>query len=204
MKSAAAEPETAPAPAEALCPRCTKPLANPSGLGWCQACGYCRTLAEDCARLPLDKPVAKDPAAPLLPPTAPIKFAWWPIVLFVGVVLLAVGCFVASRHYPLTALQRAAWTSIQIAVGVLLVLAGQCYALIVLAPKDEALNFIDAILPFRLYGLVFKNLPRACLTLCFTSWGLALVLAALICVGGLGHWLKTLPKSSQSQSQYTQ
>jgi hypothetical protein len=120
-------------------------------------------------------------------------------VLIVGVVLLAVGCFAASRHYPLTAMQRAVWTAIQIAAGVVLVLVGQCYALMVLAPKDEALNFIDAIVPFRLYSLVCKTLPRACLTLWLSSWGLTLVFSALICVGGLGHLLKFLPKSSESQ-----
>jgi hypothetical protein len=204
MESLAAVPTDAPALADATCPRCQKPLADPCGLGWCQACGYCRSLEEDRARLPLDKGVAKDTAVPLLPPTEPLKFAWWPIVLIVGVLLLAVGCFVASRLIPLTPLQRAAWTSIQIAAGVLLVLAGQCYALIVLAPKDAALNFIDAVIAFRLYGLVFRNLPRTRLTVWFASWGLTLVLTALLCVGGLGHLLKILPKSSESQKTQRQ
>jgi hypothetical protein len=69
----------------------------------------------------------------------------------------------------------------------------------VLAPKDEGLNFTDAVVPFKLYGLIFRNLPRTRLTLWFTSWGLTLVVSALICVGGLGYWLKVLPRSSQSQ-----
>jgi hypothetical protein len=198
MENVAAVPKHAPV-AEALCPRCTKPLADPRGLGWCQACGYCRTLEEDCAHLPLAKPAAKEPAAPQPPSTAPANRSTWPIVLIVGVVLLAVICFAASRFVPLTPLQRATWTSVQIALGVLLVLEGQCYALIVLAPKDEKLNFIDAIVPFRLYGLVCENLPRLRLTLWFSSWGLTMVFSALICVGGLSHWLTVLPKSSDSQ-----
>jgi hypothetical protein len=199
MASRASVPAEASAPVETPCPRCKKPLADPCGLGWCQSCGYCRSLEEDRARLPLDKPVAKDQSAALLPSTPPLKFAWWPVVLLVGVALLAAACYAASRHYPLTALQRAAWTSIQIAAGVALIFAGQCYALIVLAPKDEGLNFTDAVVPFKLYGLIFRNLPRTRLTLWFTSWGLTLVVSALICVGGLGYWLKVLPKSSQSQ-----
>jgi hypothetical protein len=188
-----------PATAEVPCPRCKKPLADPSGLGWCQACGYCRTLAEDRARLPLDKPVVK--AVPTSAPlgTAPRQSPLWAIVLFTGVALLALSCYAASRHYPLTPLQRAAWTSIQILVGLAILFAGQCYALITIAPGDETLHFTDAIVPLRLYALVIKGLPKTCLALWICSWGVTLVLSALICVGGLGHWVNYLPKSRESQ-----
>jgi len=32
--------------ANVSCPRCKQPLVDPQGLGWCKACGYCRSLAE--------------------------------------------------------------------------------------------------------------------------------------------------------------
>src|SRR5258708_5443590 len=127
METTSPSPPKDPATAEALCPRCKTPLADPGGLGWCLACGYCRTLAEDCARLPLDRPAVK--AAPSRSPlrTTPRQSPLWAIVLFAGIALLAVGCYAASRHYPLTPLQRAAWAAIQILAGLALMFAGQCY-----------------------------------------------------------------------------
>src|ERR1700704_6144831 len=114
METTSPAPTKDPALAEALCPRCKKTLADPRGLGWCQACGYCRSLEEDRARLPLDKPAAKNPA--MAPPggVAAPQSPMWAIVLFAVFVLLAVGCFAASRHFAPTPLQRAVWTSIQV------------------------------------------------------------------------------------------
>jgi hypothetical protein len=199
METTSSSPPKGPATAEALCPRCKKPLADPGGLGWCQACGYCRTLAEDRARLPLDKPIvkAKPTAAPSGSHSRPSPL--WAIVLFAGIGLLALGCFAASRYFPLTPLQRAAWTSIQMLAGLAIMFAGQCYALLTIAPGEAALHFTDAIVPLRLYALVFKGLPRTALALWICSWGLTLVLSALICVGGLGHLTNYLPKSRESQ-----
>jgi len=34
------------------CPRCGKPLTDAAGLGWCRACGYCRSLEEAKAPAP--------------------------------------------------------------------------------------------------------------------------------------------------------
>jgi hypothetical protein len=199
MDALSAPSTTDPAAAESLCPRCKKPLADAAGLGWCQACGYCRTLAEDRARLPLDKPAAK--AAPAATPTrtTPRSSSLWAIVLFIGVALLALGCYAASHYYQLTPLQRAAWTTIQILAGLAILFAGHCYALVTIAPGDEALHFFDAVVPFRLYALVIRGLPKTCLALWICSWALTLVLSALICVGGLGHWVNYLPKSRESQ-----
>lgn len=199
METTSPPPTQEPATAEANCPRCQKPLTDAGGLGWCQACGYCRSLAEDRARLPLDKPVTKAIPTGAPPRTASRQSPLWAIVLFVGIALLALGCYAASRHYPLTPLQRAAWTSIQILVGLALMFGGQCYALLTIAPGDAALHFTDAIVPFRLYALVIRGLPKTCLALWISSWGLTLVLSALICVGGLGHLTNYLPKSSESK-----
>src|SRR4051794_37735147 len=85
---AAAPPADAP-PVEA-CPRCEKPLIDPARLGWCQACGYCRSLDEDRARLPL-APEANPTAAPVAPSMPAAPFPLWVIGLLVGIVALAAG-----------------------------------------------------------------------------------------------------------------
>ena len=199
MDAISPPPARNPATAEALCPRCQKPLADAAGLGWCQACGYCRSLVEDRARLPLDKAVVK--AGPTAgPPGSPSRPSpLWAIVLFAGIALLALGCYAASRHYPLTPLQRRVWTSIQILAGLAIMFAGQCYALLTIAPGDAALHFFDAIVPLRLYALVYQGVCQTCLALWICERGLTLVLSALICVGGLGHLTNYLPKSSESK-----
>src|SRR2546426_426791 len=40
----AAEPHQ---PAADNCPHCRQPLIDPAGLGWCKACGYCRSLESE-------------------------------------------------------------------------------------------------------------------------------------------------------------
>jgi hypothetical protein len=188
----------APVP-DTLCPRCQKPLVDPHGLGWCQACGYCRSLAEDRARLPLAPAAKSRPQVPRLGEVVHIPL--WGIVLLAGVALLAVGSWAAGRYLPLQPLPRAIWATVQAGVGLLVMFLGQAYGLFRIAPEEAALHFVDAVIPFRLYGLVCKRLPRMASVLCIGSWGLTLTLSGLLLIGGLAHWLKYLPKSQESQQR---
>jgi hypothetical protein len=187
-------PGKAPA-AISACPRCAKPLTDPTGLGWCPACGYCHSLEEDRAKLNL-KPAPKAKQAPVVVPgMAPAQFPVWACVLIAGMIVLAVVTLLASRQFPLKPLHRAIWTTVQLGSGVLIMFVAQCYALYRIAPEDGALHFTDALVPFRLYSLVFKRLPRMAPALWLGAWGLTLILSAAICVGGLDHWLTYLPRS---------
>jgi hypothetical protein len=183
------------------CPRCQKPLVDAQRLGWCQSCGYCRTLDEDRARLALE-PGAEAAPAPMTPPgSEPFRFPTWAIGLLVGVFLLIAGTWAINHFVTLKPLHRAMWTSLQMLAGVMIMMIGQSYALMRIAPEEATLYFTDAVVPFRLYGMVFKRLPRLCLPVFLGSWGLTITLAALICVGGLGHWLTYLPKARDAQAQ---
>jgi hypothetical protein len=180
------------------CPRCQQPLVDPRGLGWCQACGYCRSLAEDRERLPLAPSPA--PAAAAAPSAAAqVQVPRWMVWLITGVVVIAASSWAVGRFVQLTPLQRALWTTIQAAEGVLIMFLSQSYALFRVAPEEATLHFVDALVPFRLYSLVFKRLPRLALVVCVGSWGLTLTLAAVLFIGGLGHWLNYLPKSQESK-----
>jgi len=185
-------------PAEVLCPRCSKPLVDPRGLGWCQVCGYCRSLAEDRERLPLaPEPAQRAATAPQA--AAAVQVPRWAIALIAGVVVNVVACWAVGRYIPLTPLHRALWTTIQMAAGLLIMFLIQLYALVRIAPEEATLHFFDALVPFRLYGLVCKRLPRLAMVLCASSWALALTLGALLFIGGLAHWLNYLPKSQDSK-----
>src|SRR5689334_21991523 len=54
---ALAEAKTAKAydarPVVAACPRCRGKLTDPAGLGWCQRCGYCHSLEQVKAKVPV-------------------------------------------------------------------------------------------------------------------------------------------------------
>jgi hypothetical protein len=177
------------------CPKCQTPLIDPRGIGWCQSCGYCHSLAEDKAKLPLEKPA--DPQALVPPgsgPTDPRSYLL-AVSLVAGIVVLALASYAVHRYLHLTPLKRALWTTIQIALGVVVMFIGQWYALFKIAPEDATLHFTDAVVPFRLYGLVCKRLPRLALAIFLGVWGLSLVLCAVIFIGGLGHWFTYLPKT---------
>src|SRR5436309_979190 len=45
------------------CPRCGQALTDAAGLGWCQECGYCRSLDEDPAKDQLAPPAPAAPAS---------------------------------------------------------------------------------------------------------------------------------------------
>src|SRR5262249_37562217 len=93
-------------------------------------------------------------------------------------------------------LPRAIWSTAQIILGLLMILAAQVWALALLAPEDDRLHFKDAIFAGRLWVLTVKRLPETRAQVYLGSWGLATMLAAILCIGGLAHWLNYLPKSS--------
>jgi hypothetical protein len=174
------------------CPRCQQPLIDPDGLGWCKACGYCRSLEEG------EQNTAKETAAPkpnqLTATGAALgQTPIWFWVTFVGLLLIAGAAFACSRFLTLTPFQRAFLTTGQSAVGVALLFIGQFIALLKIAPEDSTLSFKDAVFPFRLYGLILKRLPSTSFSLYLGVWGLTAIIAVNIFVGGLGHWLTYLP-----------
>jgi len=198
----ASEPGIRP-PSEAavdtsLCPNCGHKLTNPLGLGWCQKCGYCRSLEEDKARVPLQQAQSQrrkpSPFGLLEFFQMVAMFPSWSWVLIGGVLTVAAVNVPPAYLLADGSLGRALWTSLHICMGLVLIIAAQTLALCRLAPNDDRLGFKDAILPGRLWALVGQNLPAMRVHLWMASWGLACMLSALFIVGGLGHWLTYLPK----------
>src|ERR1035438_5154403 len=142
------------------CPRCQQPLIDPHGLGWCKACGYCRSLAESekqagqTAQAPSAKPNTFTATGSALGKTP--RLFW---IALIGVVLIAGATFAGGHYLTLKPLERALLTTVQIGAGIILMFVGQFLGLLRIAPEESTLGFWDAIFPFRLYGLVFKRLP---------------------------------------------
>ena len=198
---------TAPAPASIVlpCPRCQQPLVDPAGMGWCKACGYCRSVSESGKKVEAT-PVAK-PATPnaiTVTGSALTKTPIWLIVTVAGIVAIVGALIAIGRFVPMSPLQRAILTSSVIGGGVFLMFVGQFIGLLKIAPTEATLGFKDALFPFHLYGLIFKRLPEGQLTVYFGAWGLTAAITVAIVVGGLGHWFTYLPKSDKNQTQKTQ
>jgi hypothetical protein len=192
---------------ESACPRCKKPLTDPAGMGWCQACGYCKSLEEDKAKVKLPE------AKPVAPPAKPSNAAeaarivttvprwFWPLLL--GVVGFSAVSFLPARHLAPNSLQRALWTTIQMLSGLFLVFLAQFIALVRIAPEDEKLSFKDMFMPTRLWALVFKRLPAQKFSLWLASWGLAISISGCVVIGGLEHWMTYLPGGKNAVKQKT-
>jgi hypothetical protein len=193
MKTNTSEAEPASVPS--TCPRCTKPLTDPAGMGWCQSCGFCRSLEEDKAKIHLEAAPAKP--LDMLAPTGPAEqgsglgLVW--LWLLLGVIGLGAVSQVPARCLAPNSFERAVWTTGQIGLGILLILAGQLIALVQLAPHDEKLSFKDMFVPFNLWGQVLKRLPALRVPLWLGGWGLVMSLSAGIFIGGLSHWMTYLP-----------
>jgi hypothetical protein len=185
------------APATDSCPRCQKPMVDPQGLGWCKACGYCRSL-EDGPKMPAPAPAA-GPTHLTATAGAVREIPGWFWVAAIGVVLIAVASFACGLFLTLKPLERALFTTAQVVAGLAVMFVGQFIALIRIAPEDSGLKFLDALLPFRLYGMVMKRLPAARLTIYLGAWGLTAIIAANVFIGGLDHWLNYLPGKNKNK-----
>jgi hypothetical protein len=179
------------------CPRCGKPLTDPHGMGWCQGCGFCKSLAEDKAKVVLEPAAAQATPKSLAGVVEAGKLAtqiprwFWPLML--GVIGFAGASQLPARQLAPNSLERALWTTGQIAAGLSLILLAQFIALLRIAPEDEKLSFKDMFLPTRLWVLVFKRLPALRVPVWLAGWGLAIIVSACVFIGGLGYWMTYLP-----------
>ncbi len=119
---------------------------------------------------------------------------FWGCFVFAGVGV-AFGYVMDLRLANSDSFERALWATLMIASGVLAIFLAQIFALVNIAPDESTLSFKDAVVPFRLWGLVFKRLPRCKECLWFALLGGSLIVGGAVCVGGLSHWLTYLPKT---------
>ena len=190
-------PATGGEPEVVTCPRCHKPLVDPSGLGWCKSCGYCKSLEEDKSKGALAEPPAKrgPPSLGGLTQTgiAVTQLPLWFWVALATTIAIPCVCFAVQRFVPMTPLRRAVWATIQLGGGLLLVFTGQLAALIRIAHEEMTLSFKDAVVPGKLYAFICHRLPATQVPLYLICWGFAFTISAFACVGGFMHWFTFLP-----------
>ena len=166
-------------------------MAETAGLGWCAACGYCRSFEEDQALFA--KPAASAPTAVAETSKAVTTMPAWVWLMVVGLLGVAVASYWTGLQLPKRSYSRALWCTVQVAAGLFLAFVAQFIALVRLAPHDETLSFKDALFPGRLWAVGFKHMRIFAFHFCLAVWGLALVTSAFVFVGGLDYWFDLLP-----------
>ena len=198
--------QSAESAAGETCPKCQKPLTDPKGLGWCPACGYCRSLEEMREQAP--------PPAPVQAQTKKsgdfIEFCGhvarmprWFWILLAGMALFAIFSFVVGKYLRMTPLERALLSTIEIAFGLALIFGAQFWSLVRLAPEDERLSTKDALLPAKLWAMAFQRMPAFQVPVWLAGWGVTIILSAIFLVGGLTHWMTYLPGQKPVEAKQT-
>jgi hypothetical protein len=182
------------APVQADCPKCGGRLISPETMGWCQNCGYCRSLS--------DQGVVQRPSVA----SKQVKVAtegavafwhmlWvmprWAWVLLGGVALILGGSVVGDALLPGDSFWRALCSTTQLAVGVFLILGTQLYGVLRVSAQDSNLGGREFFLfSPRLWKLIVKELPATRWLVYLESWGATLLLSAVVIVGNLFYWMQ--------------
>jgi hypothetical protein len=202
----AAEVAARAEPAPTTCPRCQGKLVDTAGLGWCPGCGYCHSLEQDRAKVPVPAPVLKrkkkKPGAAEFAALI-IHLPFWVWVMAAGVLTIGIVTGLMSHSARLAPFPRCIWCSLQIAGGLIVLLLASFLALLQVASEDETMTAKDVFLPIRLWSLTCKRLPRTSMAVCLAVWGITAIASAAVLVGGLGEWFKHLPKASTAANPTT-
>jgi hypothetical protein len=186
------KPQPAADPKFVACPRCGSKLINPESIGWCPACGYCRSIEEGKFALPgLPSQHGKPSALGALEFLQLRNYvpAWLRVLAYGTLAFCIVSALahIGLARYPFA---KAVWSLVQLILGLIAIFAAQVWALIVIAPQEERLGNRDLFIPGRLWGHIFRRLPQMHRQVWLGCWGAIASLCALGLIGGLEYWLQ--------------
>jgi hypothetical protein len=170
-------------------------------LGWCKACGYCKSLEESEQKAAPE--TSSQPNTLTATGSAIGQSPLWMWVTLAGIAAIVGGTWAAGHYLTLSPFQCALFTTLQTVAGLLIMFVGQFIGLLRIAPDDPTLSFKDALFPFKLYTLAFKCLPSTQWTIYLGVWGLTAIIAANVFVAGLPHWLTYLPGNKNNPAVKT-
>jgi hypothetical protein len=175
------------------CPRCYTKLTDPSGLGLCEHCGYCRSL--ELGGVAVLAGARSGPWQTLLRGlkqalivAPPATFAL--CVAFVAVVPTAL---IADQRFAPGSRARALWSTGSLLCGIVLLLTGQAWAVAVLKRMRERVTWDDMASPLQVWSMALRRIPDTAWPVGLAGSGMLAILAAVVWVGGLSYWLRTNP-----------
>jgi serine/threonine protein kinase len=168
-------PETQEGQVDSLlghCPRCGTPRTSASATGWCLNCGFL--------------PEKEEAPAPV--PQKTTGFPKWCWYLFAGIFVIVLISIAGDLWLPKRSLARAWWGTTQLGLGFLVVIVADILAFLYVLPTGTSISFVEALFPFKMWVSAFELLPKTRYAVCILSWGLSIMLCAVLLVGGQLYW----------------
>jgi hypothetical protein len=157
-----------------FCPRCKSPLSERISLGWCQRCGYCRSVEEVRGIMPGRERFV------LLDFTKGSSLGEWLTVLVCGSLVCVVASFIASWNLAGQPRERAWWFLAQMCVGGFLVAMSHSAAFFKIVPEGKRLRHGILFFSPTLWGAVWKRLPETGWQVWLATWGMTLITCAML------------------------
>jgi hypothetical protein len=155
------------------------------GMIWCP---HCRSKTT-----PPPARSAPKPPDELFPTGA---FSWldqgsltWIGALLGGVILIFLGSLVIGLQLTGHPKLQAAWTFTQLGAGLIALVLVQIACVPLLGLQDEPFGLFDLIFSGRIWTGLFSRMPATRWPIAVGAWCAAFSIAAVVCVGGLEHWL---------------
>jgi serine/threonine protein kinase len=168
-------PDTLDAQVDSLlgpCPRCGTPRTSAAAKGWCLSCGYL--------------PEKEEAPAPVVPKSDRVpKWCWY---LLAGMLVIVVISVLGDLTLAKRSAARAWWGTSQLGLGVLVVIIADIFAFLFVLPTGTQVSFVEMVFPFKMWMSAFEMLPKTRHPVCLLSWGLTIMLCAVLLVGGQLYW----------------
>ena len=181
-----------------LCPRCGGKLLNPDGLGWCNDCGYCRSVEK--AEAVVGPPVEDESPRPK-------RLAWlgatdfgealkrmpgWGWVLLGGMAVVGGASVAADYLLPEEGWPRALCSALQMVLSIVGLIAAQLWAVILIGSREDGLGAKDLILGGRVWRATLKRLPATRAPVWLGAWCLTALVCGAAIIGGFDYWLEAV------------
>jgi hypothetical protein len=171
------------------CPKCQARLITPETLGYCSACGYCRSLDPD-AELKADDfaPVAADTTH------SPPSLIGWLAILLGGMFAVLLYCKSLDFLVSESSETRALWGTGLLAGGIVVLYLSQLWAYWKLASENVRLGVSEMLIPsVSVWAGAFRRLPETRWPVWLAGWSLAIILGATVVIGGQSWWFEEHP-----------
>ncbi len=172
------------------CPRCGKTLTDAGGIGWCPACGHCALLEQQAEQVPGQPP-----------PRAPSKLGaveffsvvgrtpGWLWLLFAGVLGVIGASLAVSFILPDDSLDRVRWSLGQLLFGVAIMVMAHIWAIRQVPAVEVRGRSRGKYSLVELWRVAASRMPATRWPVNLMSWGVSLIVCALLVVGGFGWWV---------------
>ncbi len=165
----------------ATCPQCGSAESWGSG-SWCPACGYYPKFADH-------MPAQRIPAEPEAEPADDqARVPAWAVILLGGIAIIVVGSLGVRLWVYLNGGRRAFFALGEMLIGFCCLGSASLFALWHCRRSNKNASVFDVVCnPVNLWQTTLEYMPTTRKRLWFATWGLTMIIAANVCVGGIRY-----------------